>query len=102
VSLVAEVANEADELKFGTAADLAVTWRHHNGEGPGMAAAQAVRDLGLPAGRGAVWVGLEAGAMRAVRRHLIGVRGLDREQLYTRGYWKLGVSDHPDHDTGED
>jgi NADPH-dependent ferric siderophore reductase len=102
VSLVAEVAGEADELKFGTAADLAVTWRHHNGEGPGMAAAQAVRDLGLPAGRGAVWVGLEAGAMRAVRRHLIGVRGLDREQLYTRGYWKLGVSDHPDHDTGED
>ena len=30
------------------------------------------------------------------------VRGLDREQLYTRGYWKLGVSDHPDHDTGEE
>ena len=31
-----------------------------------------------------------------------GERGLDREQLYTRGYWKLGVADHPDHDTGED
>jgi hypothetical protein len=26
----------------------------------------------------------------------------DREQVYTRGYWKLGVADHPDHDTGED
>jgi NADPH-dependent ferric siderophore reductase len=67
-----------------------------------MQAARAVRDLTLPGGRGACWVGLEAAAMRAVRRHLLGVRGLDREQVYTRGYWKLGVADHPDHDTGED
>jgi len=29
-------------------------------------------------------------------------RGMDRQQLYTRGYWKLGAADHPDHDTGED
>jgi len=77
----------------------------HRGEGLdgfGMAAAQAVRDLALPEGRGACWVGLEATAMRAVRRHLLGERGLDRDQLYTRGYWKLGAADHPDHDTGED
>jgi len=32
--------------------------------------------------------------MRAVRRYLVGERGLDREQVYTRGYWKLGVADH--------
>jgi NADPH-dependent ferric siderophore reductase len=40
--------------------------------------------------------------MRAVRRHRLGERGLVRDQLYTRGYWKLGAADHPDHDTGED
>jgi 2-polyprenyl-6-methoxyphenol hydroxylase-like FAD-dependent oxidoreductase len=77
----------------------------HRGEqhdGFGMLAAQAVRDLALPHGRGACWVGLEATAMRAVRRHLLGERGLEREQVHTRGYWKLGVTDHPDHDTGED
>ena len=56
----------------------------------------------LPGGRGAGWIGLEASAMRTVRRHLLGERGLDRDQLYTRGYWKIGVADHPDHDTGED
>lgn len=48
------------------------------------------------------WGPKPASAMRTVRRHLLGERGLDRDQLYTRGYWKIGVADHPDHDTGED
>jgi NADPH-dependent ferric siderophore reductase len=38
----------------------------------------------------------------APARHLLDERGMDRQQLYTWGYWKLGVADHPDHDTGED
>ena len=104
VLLVAEVADEAEELKFDTAADLSVTWRHRGTDhaGPGMLAARAVQETELPGGRGACWIGLEASAMRTVRRHLLGERGLDRDQLYTRGYWKIGVADHPDHDTGED
>jgi NADPH-dependent ferric siderophore reductase len=104
VLLVAEVADAAEELKFDTAADLATEWRHRDegSAGPGMLAAGAVRELAFPAGRGACWVGLEAAAMRTVRRHLLGDRGLSREQVYTRGYWKLGEADHPDHDTGED
>jgi len=104
VLLVAEVADEAEELTFDTPAELTTVWRHRGAarDGFGMLAARAVRDLALPAGRGACWVGLEAGAMRTVRRHLLGERGLDRPQVYTRGYWKLGVADHPDHDTGED
>ncbi len=104
VLLVAEVADEAEELKLGTAANLTVTWCHRGADRgvPGTLAAQAVRDMDLPGGRGAAWIGLEASAMRTVRRHLLGERGLDREQLYTRGYWKIGAADHPDHDTGED
>ena len=104
VLLVAEVRDESEELKFDTAADLSVTWCHRgeNHAGPGTLAAQAVQDLELPDGRGAAWIGLEASAMRTVRRYLLGQRGLDREQLYTRGYWKIGAADHPDHDTGED
>jgi NADPH-dependent ferric siderophore reductase len=102
VLLVAEVADKEEQLEFVTAAELTAVWCHRGADPAWMPAAQAVRDLALPGGRGAVWVGLEATAMRTVRRHLLGERGLDREQLYTRGYWKLGVSDHPDHDTGED
>jgi NADPH-dependent ferric siderophore reductase len=104
VLLVAEVADEAEQLVFDTAAELTTVWCHRGEQhdGFGMLAAQAVRDLALPHGRGACWVGLEATAMRAVRRHLLGERGLEREQVHTRGYWKLDVTDHPDHDTGED
>jgi NADPH-dependent ferric siderophore reductase len=102
VLLVAEVSGEGEQLEFGTAAKLTTVWCHRGEDQAGMLAAQAVRDLTFPDGRGACWVGLEATAMRAVRRHLLGERGLDREQVYTRGYWKLGVADHPDHDTGED
>jgi NADPH-dependent ferric siderophore reductase len=104
VLLVAEVADKDEQLVFDTAAELTTVWCHRDEghAGLGMLAAQAVQDLTLPDGQGAAWIGLEATAMRTVRRHLLGERGMDREQLYTRGYWKLGVSDHPDHDTGED
>jgi NADPH-dependent ferric siderophore reductase len=104
VLLVAEVADEAEQLVFDTAAELTMVWCHRREDhaGFGMLAAQAVRDLTLPGGSGACWVGLEATAMRAVRRRLLDERGMERQQLYTRGYWKLGAADHPDHDTGED
>lgn len=104
VLFVAEVADAAEKLVFDTAADLTMVWCHRGERhaGFGVMAEQAARELAFPAGRGACWVGLEATAMRAVRRHLLNDRGLDRKQLYTRGYWKLGVADHPDHDTGDD
>ena len=102
VLLVAEVADQAEQLEFDTAAALTTVWCHRGDSQAGVPATRAVRDISVPAGRGACWVGLEASAMREVRRHLLSDRGMNRGQLYTRGYWKLGVSDHPDHDTGED
>jgi NADPH-dependent ferric siderophore reductase len=104
VLLIAEVADAAERLRFSTAADLTVTWLHRDSTGAaaGELAAAAAQDAELPAGRGAFWVGLEAGAMRAVRASLITRRGAAREQLHTRAYWKRGVANHPDHDTGDD
>ena len=40
--------------------------------------------------------------MRRIRRHLLTERGIDRAALTTRGYWKLGATDYPDRDYGED
>jgi NADPH-dependent ferric siderophore reductase len=103
VLLIAEVADAAEHLPFQTAADLSVTWLHRDGSGAvaGELAAEAVQGAALPAGQGAFWVGLEAGAMRAVRGHLVTSRGVTREQLHTRAYWKRGVANHVDHDSGE-
>ena len=39
--------------------------------------------------------------MREIRNVLLNEAGIDRTQLVTRGYWKAGATDHPDHDTGE-
>ncbi len=39
--------------------------------------------------------------MRRLRATLLD-SGVDRQSLQTRGYWKRGEANHPDHDTGED
>lgn len=51
-------------------------------------------------GRGQVWVATEAGVVRGIRRGLLAY--LDRDQLTTRGYWRAGESNHPDHHYGDD
>jgi NADPH-dependent ferric siderophore reductase len=55
----------------------------------------------LPAGRGQVWVAAEATVIRRIRSGMLAA-GLNREQLTTRGYWRGGEANHPDHDYGED
>ena len=45
-----------------------------------------------------VWVATEATAVRAIRRQLVDERDVSTERLVTRGYWKLGASNHPDGD----
>jgi NADPH-dependent ferric siderophore reductase len=49
-----------------------------------------------------VYVACEAGAMRRIRRHLLTERGMNRDHVVTRGYWKQGATDHPDGDYGQD
>ncbi|MCM3924575.1 siderophore-interacting protein, partial [Frankia sp. AiPs1] len=66
---------------------------------PGELLAESVAAASLPAGT-AAWVAGEASAVRRIRRQLLD-SGLDRGQVSTRGYWRLGAADHPDHDFGE-
>lgn len=106
VLLFAEVADAGEHVGFDTAASLSTTWLHRSpdgtGAGSGEHAAAAVRAATLPGGAGRFWIGLEAGAMRTLRRHLIGERGVPRDSIDSRAYWKYGTANHPDHDRGED
>ena len=61
---------------------------------------EAVRQVRLPSGLVYVWMALESGAMRRIRRYLIDEASLPPEQMVSRGYWKLGAPDHPDGDYG--
>jgi NADPH-dependent ferric siderophore reductase len=99
VVLFAEVADAAEQLSFETAADLATHWLHGC---DGHQVAAAIAAASLPVGAGAFWIGLEAGAMRTLRRHLLLERQVSRDALHCRAYWKQGAANHPDHDTGDD
>ncbi len=49
-----------------------------------------------------VWVAGEAGAVRGIRRALLDAGRIDPARFVTRGYWRAGESNHPDHDHGDD
>jgi NADPH-dependent ferric siderophore reductase len=99
-----EVRDAAEEQPLPSPARVNVTWLHRGPDlrATGQRLTEAVEAASLPAGEGRYWVACEAQAMRAIRRHLLQERGAAPKALYTRGYWQLGESNHPDHDTGED
>ena len=68
---------------------------------PGKTLEETVRRLRFPEGHIYVWMALESGAMRRIRRYLMDDAGLPPEQIITRSYWKLGAADHPDSDYGD-
>ena len=49
-----------------------------------------------------VWVACESAAVRRIRLALFDRDRIDASHLVTRGYWRSGEANHPDHDYGED
>lgn len=96
-----EVEGASDEIEFDSDASVSVTWlaRRPGSYGQALHDAVAGGDVSDVAG---VWVACEAGAVRRVRRTLLTERAVDPAKLVTRGYWRLGEQNHPDHDYGED
>ncbi len=50
-----------------------------------------LRELPLPEGTPYVWLAGEASKVRAMRRHLVAERGIDRRRVTFVGYWREGV-----------
>ncbi len=96
-TVFAEVRDADDEVPM----DTPVTWLHRGTTQAGVLLHDALRSAELPAGV-RVWVAAEAHAVRRLRDLLLEERGLDREQVVTRGYWRHDGVNHPDHDFGED
>ena len=97
-----EVADADDEVEFASQAKTEITW-HHRGSPDAFGAelAEAGRRAAI-AGGTKVWVACEAAAMRGIRRYFLSERRLPASSLITRGYWRLGEANHPDHDYGDD
>jgi NADPH-dependent ferric siderophore reductase len=92
-TVVAAVPEAADELPLASAAELDVRWLRAPDDDAFVAAVEDVE-----ADR--YWIACEATLMRRLRHALL--ERAPREAVSTRGYWKRGEANHPDHDTGED
>jgi NADPH-dependent ferric siderophore reductase len=97
-----EVAGPDDEIELASPAKTTITWHHRRTpDAWGSELDEAARGAAIADGT-RVWVACEAAAMRGIRRYLIGERRLPASSLVTRGYWRLGAANHPDHDYGDD
>ncbi|WP_432028787.1 siderophore-interacting protein [Streptomyces sp. 1222.5] len=87
-----EVPHAGDVQDVVTRADAELTWlvRH---DGSPMAV-DAVRAARLPlAERPYVWIAGESGQVKALRRHFVGERGIDRRRVTFVGYWRQGLTE---------
>jgi NADPH-dependent ferric siderophore reductase len=96
-----EVDGPDDEIELPGPAKTTITWHHRRAGAFGEELAAAARDAVIPDGA-RVWVACESAAMRDIRRYFTRERPVPAAQLVTRGYWRAGEQNHPDHDYGED
>lgn len=90
---VLQVEAPGDELTLPGPAVLDARWLHRTaagGDPGGTQLLDAVRALELPPGRVHAFVHGEAIAVRELRGHLLGERGVDRDDLSISGYWRRG------------
>ncbi|MGW7255030.1 siderophore-interacting protein [Streptomyces sp. NPDC054834] len=91
-----EVNHAGDIQDVVTDADAEVTWLVRD---PGSAtgtplALDALRDARLPpAERPYAWIAGESGCVKALRRHFVGERGIDRRCVTFVGYWRRGMTE---------
>jgi NADPH-dependent ferric siderophore reductase len=97
-----EAEDEGDEIGIDGPVAAKVTWLHRGGvSAPGALLHDAVVTATISAGT-KVWVACEAKAVRGIRRALLEAGRVDVGSLVTRGYWRAGEENHPDHDYGDD
>jgi NADPH-dependent ferric siderophore reductase len=96
-----EVAGSGDEIELPTAAKASISWHHRRTPDAWGEELYETAAGGRPEGA-QVWVACEAAAMRRIRRYLVTERQLPASTMVTRGYWRLGEANHPDHDYGDD
>ncbi|MEV4945995.1 siderophore-interacting protein [Streptomyces sp. NPDC053755] len=86
-----EVPYSGDRAELVTKADATVTWLVREEGAP--SAVEAVRGAELPGEAPYVWIAGESGAVKALRRHFVRDRQLDRGRVTFVGYWREGLSE---------
>ncbi|MYW02377.1 siderophore-interacting protein [Streptomyces sp. SID3343] len=89
-----EVADADERQNIETDGDVTVNWlyREHTAAGRSDVLIDAVRNAEFPPGRPFAWLAGESGAVRALRRHLVDDRGLDKRSIDFAGYWRFTLT----------
>ncbi|MFG2321158.1 siderophore-interacting protein [Streptomyces sp. NPDC048568] len=89
-----EVPHAEDVQDLETAADAEITWLVRDATGGPEATLTTLRDARLPdAERPYVWIAGESGCVKALRRHFVRERGIDRRRITFVGYWRQGLTE---------
>ncbi|MFH8615341.1 siderophore-interacting protein [Streptomyces sp. NPDC017979] len=86
-----EVPHAGDRIELTTDAQAEVVWLVRDEGAP--SAAEAVAAAEFPSGTPYAWIAGESGSVKALRRHLVGERGVDRRKVTFVGYWRRGISE---------
>ena len=103
-----EVPHAGDRVEPVTAADAEITWlvrddapHDTGGEGSPMTL-EAIRAAQLPTAEAPyAWIAGESGCVKALRRHLVREREIDRRRVTFVGYWRRGLSEEQLRERGE-
>jgi NADPH-dependent ferric siderophore reductase len=89
-----EVGGPADEQHIDTRAEVTMHWLHRGDTPAGRSDAllEAVRAAEFPSGEASAWLAGESSAVRALRRHLVDDRGLEKRSIEFAGYWRLKLT----------
>jgi len=86
-----EVPYSGDRMELATEADATITWLVREEGAP--SAVEAIAAAELPGAAPYVWIAGESGVVKALRRHFVRERGLDRRRVTFVGYWRKGLSE---------
>ncbi|RZS29605.1 NADPH-dependent ferric siderophore reductase [Herbihabitans rhizosphaerae] len=95
-----EVPEAADQQVWQTEGDVTIRWfpRDRVLTGESTALVNAIRSADFPDGQVYAWLAGEAGTVRALRRHLVTDRGIDRKLITFCGYWRHGKNEDAPYD----
>jgi NADPH-dependent ferric siderophore reductase len=102
ITVFVEVGSADDQVELPVTARTDLTWLpRRQPDAWGVELAAAIAAAAIEEGT-QVWVACEAVAVRRIRTYLLKEREVPVRAVVTRGYWRQGESNHPDHDYGED
>ncbi|TWV42678.1 siderophore-interacting protein [Streptomyces misionensis] len=95
-----QVPHAGDVQDVRTDADAQITWLVRTAGSPDPLT--ALREAPLTeATRPYVWLAGESGQVKALRRHFVGERGVDRRRVTFVGYWRRGLTEEQLREAGE-